>query len=121
MYAYDLLRYIHMKIEEKYKNYRMAFRKFDCNYDGSLSFPEFMTGLEVLGIRYSLKDFRKVYDFIDYNQENQIDFNKFCMMNTDKIKMKNWKKILREKVFDPNCFSTTMGTAKPPKAPTIPD
>lgn len=32
------LRMIHYRIEEKFKDYRQAYRNFDLNFDGSLSF-----------------------------------------------------------------------------------
>lgn len=81
-----LVRYVHMRIEEKFKNFRQAFRSFDKNYDGNLSFKEFMSGLENIGIRLSLDDFLKIFQVLDYNQMNEIDFYKFCLLNTDKMK-----------------------------------
>jgi len=50
-----------MRIEEKFKDFRHAFRGFDRNYDGNLSFKEFMSGLENIGIRLSLEDFLKIF------------------------------------------------------------
>lgn len=81
-----LIRYVHLRIEEKFKDFRHAFRSFDKNYDGNLSFKEFMTGLENIGIRLSLEDFLKIFQVLDYNQSNDIDFSKFCLLNTDKMK-----------------------------------
>lgn len=34
----NVLRGIHSRIEEKFKDYRRAFRHFDINFDGALSF-----------------------------------------------------------------------------------
>jgi Ca2+-binding EF-hand superfamily protein len=56
-----IFRYVHMRLEEKFKDYRRAFRGFDTNYDGTLSFKEFMNGLENLGIRLDIKEFRSIY------------------------------------------------------------
>lgn len=56
-----LVRYVHMRIEEKFKDFRKAFRSFDKNYDGNLSFKEFMSGLENIGIRLSLEDFQSIF------------------------------------------------------------
>lgn len=49
-----MIRFIHMRLEEKFRDYRHAFRSFDTNYDGTLSFKEFMTGLENIGVRLDL-------------------------------------------------------------------
>ena len=73
-----------MRIEEKFKDYRHAFRSFDKNYNGTLSFKEFMNGLENIGVRMSLEDFRTIYETIDYTNTGDIDFNKFCLLNTDR-------------------------------------
>ncbi|CDW76593.1 ef hand family protein [Stylonychia lemnae] len=81
-----LIRYVHMRIEEKFKDFRHAFRGFDRNYDGNLSFKEFMGGLENIGIRLSLEDFLKIFQVLDYDQTGEIDFFKFCLLNTDKMK-----------------------------------
>ncbi len=79
-----LIKYIHLKIEEKFKDFRHAFRSFDKNYDGNLTFKEFMTGLENIGIRLPLEDFKLMFDALDYNNEGEIGFNNFCMLNADR-------------------------------------
>lgn len=79
-----LIKYIHLKIEEKFKDFRHAFRSFDKNYDGNLTFKEFMTGLENIGIRLPLEDFKLMFDALDYNNEGEIGFNSFCMLNADR-------------------------------------
>jgi len=81
-----LVRYVHMRIEEKFKDFRKAFRSFDKNYDGNLSFKEFMSGLENIGIRLGLEDFQSIFSCLDYDHKGSVDFFKFCMLNTDKLK-----------------------------------
>ncbi|CDW82666.1 ef hand family protein [Stylonychia lemnae] len=44
-----LLKYVHVRIEEKFKDFRHAFRSFDKNFDGGLNFKEFITGMEGIG------------------------------------------------------------------------
>ena len=73
-----------MRIEEKFKDFRKAFRSFDKNYDGNLSFKEFISGLENIGIRFNLEDFQRIFDALDYDKVGEIDFRKFCLLNTDK-------------------------------------
>lgn len=75
-----------MRIEEKYKNYRLAFRALDENYDGYLNFTEFIEGLEKLGVRFSLEDYMKVFSAIDFDENGLVDFSEFCLINMDKAK-----------------------------------
>lgn len=89
--TYELIRHIHVKIEEKFKDFRMAFWSFDKNYDGGLSFKEFIFGLENLGVKFKYEDFWLVFNFVDFDNTWEIDFNKFCLLNTDKVKLRHWK------------------------------
>jgi hypothetical protein len=45
-----------------------------------------MTGLENIGIRLSLEDFKMIFDSLDYNNEREIGFSKFCLLNADRAK-----------------------------------
>lgn len=81
-----MLKGIHCRIEEKFRDYRRAFRHFDVNFDGSLSFQEFIAGCEFSGINLTIQDYKYVYETIDYDQAGEVDFKKFCLMNTDKAK-----------------------------------
>lgn len=49
-----LFRYVHMRIEEKFKDFRHAFRSFDKNFDGGLNFKEFITGMEGIGVKLKI-------------------------------------------------------------------
>lgn len=77
-YCYDLteahkervkkmIRVIHVRIEEKFGEYRKAFRHFDINKDNDLSFEEFVYGCEFCGICMPIQDFKAVYNTIDYD------------------------------------------------------
>lgn len=68
---------------EKFRGFRQAFRRFDKNYDGSLSFAEFVAGMNELGVHLSIIDFRLVFEKIDYNEESSIDYFKFCLLDYD--------------------------------------
>jgi len=68
---------VHIKIEEKFKNYREAFRKFNADFNDTLSFSEFVEGLESIGISLKLVDFRELYDFLDKNSDGGINFQEF--------------------------------------------
>ena len=80
----NLLRIIHQRFEQKFKDYRRAFRAFDVNFDGTIEFHEFIQGLEFAGINMPLEDFRLVYDLLNYDNAKYLDFNKFCLINIDK-------------------------------------
>lgn len=81
-----LFRYVHMRIEEKFKDFRHAFRSFDKNFDGGLNFKEFITGMEGIGVKLKIQDYRLLFDALDYDKEGEIGFFKFCLLNTDRKK-----------------------------------
>ena len=80
----QLLRVIHHRFEQKFKDYRQAFRCFDINFDGDLEFQEFVQGLQFCGIAMPYSDYRTVYNTLNYDNSGYIDFQKFCLINTDK-------------------------------------
>ena len=73
-----------MRFEQKYRDYRMAFRNFDVNFDGTVEFYEFVNGLEHCGIFMPLEDYHAVYNILNYDNADDIDFSKFCLINIDK-------------------------------------
>ena len=109
-----LIKYVHIRIEEKFKDFRHAFRSFDKNFDGNLSFKEFMCGLENIGIILSLEDFQKIFKALDYDNAEDIDFEKFCLLNTDKIKDKNKMGKYKIKLITNLGLQMDKGKKKPP-------
>lgn len=79
-----LLQHVNNRILEKYKGFTEAFRRFDKNFDGSLNFREFVQGLTEMGINLTLPDNRLIFDKIDYNKEEEVDYFKFCLLDYDK-------------------------------------
>eukprot|EP00350_Pseudokeronopsis_sp_OXSARD2_P005076 CAMPEP_0170542934 /NCGR_PEP_ID=MMETSP0211-20121228/2214_1 /TAXON_ID=311385 /ORGANISM="Pseudokeronopsis sp., Strain OXSARD2" /LENGTH=98 /DNA_ID=CAMNT_0010846165 /DNA_START=903 /DNA_END=1199 /DNA_ORIENTATION=- len=79
-----LFMYVHARIEEKFKGFRQAFRNFDKDFGGSINFKEFIQGMESIGVKLKLDDYRRIFETLDYNQEGEIDFTKFCLLNTDR-------------------------------------
>lgn len=77
---------MHFKIEQKFKDYRSAFRFVDVSFDSSVSFDEFVGQFEFIGITMALEDFKLIFNTLDFDQAGEIDFLKFCLINTDKYK-----------------------------------
>ena len=40
--------------------------------------------MESIGVKLKLEDYKRMFESIDYNNEGEIDFTKFCYLNTDK-------------------------------------
>jgi Ca2+-binding EF-hand superfamily protein len=69
-----LLRYINARIEEKFKDFRQAFRNFDKDFGGSIDFKEFILGMESIGVRLKLADYRIIFEYIDHDNKGIFDF-----------------------------------------------
>jgi hypothetical protein len=78
------MRYIHARVEEKFKGFRQAFRTFDKNFGGTLDFKEFITGMESIGVKLKLEDYKMVFEALDYDNDGELDFKKFCYLNQDR-------------------------------------
>lgn len=87
-----LLKIIHARIEEKFRDYRQAFRNIDKDFGGMLEFKEFITSFEEMGIRLKVADFKMIFDALDYDSRGQIDFNKFCYLNADRYSLSDLQK-----------------------------
>lgn len=80
-----IIKIIHARIEEKYRDFRQAFRAIDLDFGGYLDFKEFMSSLETLGIKLRLNDFKLIFDALDYDSKGTIDFSKFTYLNSDRF------------------------------------
>ena len=87
-----LLKIIHARIEEKFRDYRTAFRNIDKDFGGFLEFKEFITSFEEMGIRLKVADFKMIFDALDYDSRGVIDFNKFCFLNSDRYSLLDLQK-----------------------------
>lgn len=62
-----LLKLVHQRIEEKYRDFRQAFRAMDKEFGGHLEFKQFMIAFEEIGIKLRLSDFKLIFDALDYD------------------------------------------------------
>lgn len=76
-----LFQHVNNRIVEKHKGFTEAFRRFDKDFDGSINFREFVTGMNELGVNLTLPDYRLIYDKINFNKEDEIDYFKFCLLD----------------------------------------
>ena len=95
-----LIIHVNNRIVQKFKGFREAFRRFDKNFDGTLNFREFTEGMYEMGLNLTLPDFRVLFEAIDFDNEGQIDFFKFCLLNYDKAELRD--KLKRGTPTDPN-------------------
>lgn len=47
-----------------------------------------MTGLNEMGINLTLPDFRLIFEKIDYDNEGEVDYFKFCLLDYDKVELR---------------------------------
>lgn len=80
----QLIQHISYRILEKFKGFRQGFRRFDKNFDGGLNFKEFVAGLIEMGIHVSISDYRLIFEKIDFDKNEEIDYFKFCLLDYDK-------------------------------------
>ena len=87
-----LLKIFHARIEEKYRDFRTAFRAIDKDFGGQLEFKEFVMTFEEMGIKLRLSDFKLIFDALDYDGRGHIDFTKFCFLNADRYSIVDLQK-----------------------------
>jgi hypothetical protein len=71
------LNQIELRLEEKFKTICQAFRSFDTDGDSKLTFDEFWVGLDKVGISMNKQICRELFNFLDENKDQVIEFNEF--------------------------------------------
>ena len=61
-----------------------AFKFFDVNSNGDISFNEFRLGCENLGIKFTKDELRRVYNYMDSKSNGWIDYKLFCNLCEEK-------------------------------------
>ena len=63
-----LFKYVHARIEEKFKDFRIAFRSIDKDFGGSIDFKEFVIGMDSIGVKLRLDDYKLIFETIDFDE-----------------------------------------------------
>ena len=71
------------KIEEKFTQLQSAFRFFDKDNSGELSFNEWAIGIEGLGLKLTSSELRKSFKFLDIDGDGNIGFREFCQLSEE--------------------------------------
>ena len=66
------------KIQERFYKVALAFRYFDINNNQQISYNEFEISLHRLGIKLPAVKIRQMFDYIDTDQDGQIQYTEFC-------------------------------------------
>jgi Ca2+-binding EF-hand superfamily protein len=59
------IEFIWIRIQERFKTFSPAFRFFDRNADGKITFDQFVMALETLKVKLSSKDLHMVFSHLD--------------------------------------------------------
>ena len=78
------LEFIWIRIQERFKNFSPAFRFFDKNCEGKVTFDQFVVSLETLKVKFSSKDLLMVFKYLDKEQKGYIDYADFCNLSDER-------------------------------------
>ena len=73
----SLLDIVWTKIEERFSMIKSAFRYFDTDNSGTISYNEFCFGMQNLGCKMTDEQFRRVFKYVDKNNDGGLTFNEF--------------------------------------------
>lgn len=74
---HSYLNQIELRLEEKFKTIAKAFRTFDSDGDSRITFEEFWIGLDQVGIAMKKDTCKELFDYLDENKDEHIEFNEF--------------------------------------------
>ena len=78
------MEFIWIRIQERFYTISPAFRFFDKNQDGQISFEEWVIALETLKVKLSSKDLNVVYKHLDEGMKGHLDYNDFCNLSDER-------------------------------------
>jgi Ca2+-binding EF-hand superfamily protein len=75
---------IAIKIEEKFHSLAKAFLFFDIDGDQMISRTEFNKGIEGLRVKLSKSDIDQVFEAMDRDNDQNINYKEFCGFSEEK-------------------------------------
>lgn len=74
----EALDFLWLKIEERFHKVANAFRYFDINNNGTIQLKEFEIGVHKLSTRFTRQQIKQMFNYIDTNQDGDIQYIEFC-------------------------------------------
>ena len=74
----ESLDFLWLKIEERFHKVANAFRFFDINNNSTIQIKEFEIGVHKLSTRFSREIIKKMFDYIDTDNDGNIKYIEFC-------------------------------------------
>lgn len=78
-----LAKLLHIKITEKFKDYRSTYKAFNPDMRNGMRFTDFCQGFEDIGIFLEHETMRMLFDTLDRNLDGEISYFEFCSLNPD--------------------------------------
>jgi len=73
-----------MKVSERFSKVKSAFRFFDINQNLSISFLEFMAGLDSLCMKIPEEQARDMFKALDRNGNGDLSYAEFCNLTEER-------------------------------------
>lgn len=84
MHLAKIITLVAIKMEEKFPTMAKAFLFFDVDDDRRITRTEFAKGVEGLRVKLSKEDVDKVFDHLDKDKDQSLDYYEFCGLSEEK-------------------------------------
>jgi Ca2+-binding EF-hand superfamily protein len=84
MYVAKIITLVAIKLEEKFHTMAKAFLFFDIDNDRRITRAEFAKGVDGLRVKLTKDDVDKVFDYLDKDCDQALDYQEFCGLSEEK-------------------------------------
>ena len=84
MHVSKIITLVAIKMEEKFPTMAKAFLFFDSDEDRRIKRTEFAKGVEGLRVKLTKDDLDKVFDYLDKDRDQSLDYSEFCGLSEEK-------------------------------------